>query len=704
MSKRLAVASILCLAVVFLFSSTVLAKVKIEDATKWEVRVDPTSPQMDGIGIPLNPGMILTSPGYVVGTTHYDIQTNGSTGNRIAKDSQGGVHVVWMNGIGQWLGSRWIYYNFRDETSVWSWPGVGTQVNTTERGGYTQLSVLADGRAAPSYHSDGNSLFICMAIDAGRGFGSFTELDIPDGPEPTAYYWPYETIDRHGRIHILFAEEEYLSNPQLFFYTNSTDEGQSWTEPVVWDTLMDLSAVLTSSRVSDKVAIAFTHPRDLVDPDQYNNDICYYESLDGVTWNFDGGIVNVTNYQMMDTLRAYCDCDAVYDYNDNLHLLWNTPYYDEVNGVITIAECLLWHWSEATGITMIANGWWESSPGASNRSISKMSLGIDEDNRLFALWTQFTEDDTSAAGWSNGELYMNYSTDGGATWSEPENITNSPTPGCLPGECDSDHWPTLNEVVDDSLYITYINDKDAGGIPQGEGVDTENPVMYLAVTKPLPQISMTCTTYPVFCRGSKFLFRLIVRNDSPGNVSGTLTFSAYSGHDCDPGNLLISVPRQKTFGPGTTVNYYAFGIPNQVDPGPYSASVGGTLGSSEVYCCMNTNIIRCSPWKFDDNTEWELVEIDRPEVELPTFTSLSQNYPNPFNANTSISYTLAEAGNVNLSVYDISGRLVAGLVDGQKESGEHSATWNASEFSSGVYFYKLTTADYTATKKMHLLK
>ncbi|MFQ5869889.1 MAG: T9SS type A sorting domain-containing protein, partial [Candidatus Zixiibacteriota bacterium] len=441
-----------------------------------------------------------------------------------------------------------------------------------------------------------------------------------------------------------------------------------------------------------------------VDPNQYNNDMCYYESLDAVTWNFNGGMVNVSNYQTMDTLRAYCEVDAIYDYNDDLHLLWNTPYYDEIGGFISVAECLLWHWSEATGITFVADGWWFSRPGAWNRSISKMSLGVDEDNRLFALWTQFTEDDTSAAGWSNGELYMNYSVDGGATWSEPENITNSPTPGCLPGECDSDHWPTLNEVVDDSLYITYINDKDAGGIPQGEGVDTENPVMYLAVPKPVAQVSMTCTTYPVFCRGSEFLFRLVVRNEGSSHVSGTLAFSAYSEHDCDPGNLLISIPRQKTFAPGTTVNYYAFRIPNQIGPGPYSASVSGTLGGSDLYCCMNTNIIRCSPWKFDGNAEWRLVEVDRPEFELPTVTTLHQNYPNPFNAETNISYSLAEAGNVSLKVYDISGRLVVTVFEGYQEAGGHTVAWDASGVSSGIYFYKLETSDFAEVKKMNLLK
>jgi len=705
MSKRLMVASILCLAVVFLFSSTVLAKVKIEDAMKWEVLADPTSPQIDGVSIPLSPGMILTSPGTQVGITHYDYQTNGSTGNRVALDDLGGVHVLWTMAPVSWTANRGVWYKFRDENGVW---GDGVQVNTTVGAGYCNVSVLGDGRAVAAYHSAGGTtpLYNVIAIDLLRGFGSFTEIDAPECPTAFYFVWPYMTIDRSGRIHIVDSENSGTGTFQLVCYTSSADEGNSWTDPVLVDTLMDISSVLTSSRVSDKVCIASTHPRDPVTPNQNNNDICYYESLDGVTWNFNGGMVNVTNYQYADTMRAYTDCDAVYDYNDNLHLLWNAHGFFESQGTMYVDRCLLLHWSQATGITTVANTWWASTPGAWNRSSSKMSLGVDPNNNIFALWTQFTNDDRSAQGpYSNGELYISYSTNGGATWSASQNITNTPTPDCWPGECDSDHWSTLAEQVDDNLHILYINDKDAGGIPQTEGVDTENPVMYLEVANPISGVSMSCEAItPVFCRGKNLYFSVTVSNSSGGNVSGRLSFVGYAGYNCDPGNTLITLQRNRNYAPGTTTNYYFFKVPNAVGPGQYSASIGGTLGGYDLFCCMNLDIVQCQGWRIGDNTEWELVEIDRPEVELPTFTSLSQNYPNPFNANTSISYTLAEAGNVNLSVYDISGRQVATLVDGQKESGEHTATWSASEFSSGVYFYKLTTADYTATKKMHLLK
>jgi hypothetical protein len=458
-----------------------ITKITIEEGMQREKLVNPYDhPYTSGQGIPFQPGTALTSPGELVGTSHYDYQTNGSTGNRVAIDDQGGVHVDWMNGINFWSGNRWVYYNFKDETGVWSWPDVGTQVNTTQGAGYCQLSILSDGRAVPIYHSEPNGLFTCMGIDVLRGFGVFTEIDVPQVSGTYDYYWPYATIDRSGRIHIISSEMTNVAgDPHAFIYTSSADEGSNWTDPEIVDTTMDLSSMMTSSRISDKVCIAYTRPRTLVSPDQYNNDMVYIESLDGTTWDWTN-IVNVTNYQMLDTLRAYTDCDAVYDYNDNLHLLWNAPYYDEVNGLISADACLLFHWSQATGINLVANCWWPSAPGAWNRSACKMSLGVDDNNNIFALWTQFTDSDVSVASYSNGELYTSYSTNGGVSWSTPENITNTPTPDCWPGECDSDHWSSLAEEVDGYLHIIYSNDKDAGGIPQTEGVDTENPIMYYA--------------------------------------------------------------------------------------------------------------------------------------------------------------------------------------------------------------------------------
>lgn len=89
---------------------------------------------------------------------------------------------------------------------------------------------------------------------------------------------------------------------------------------------------------------------------------------------------------------------------------------------------------------------------------------------------------------------------------------------------------------------------------------------------------------------------------------------------------------------------------------------------------------------------------------LPAEFELSQNYPNPFNPSTAITYSLPEGTNVRLSVYNILGSEVAVLVDGFKPAGTHNVNFNASELSSGVYFYRIDAGQNSSVKKMILMK
>jgi len=90
-------------------------------------------------------------------------------------------------------------------------------------------------------------------------------------------------------------------------------------------------------------------------------------------------------------------------------------------------------------------------------------------------------------------------------------------------------------------------------------------------------------------------------------------------------------------------------------------------------------------------------------------TSLDKNYPNPFNPTTTIRYSLADEGDVELNVYNIKGQKVRTLVNENKNSGHYQAIWDGTDNSkkqvaSGVYFYRLTTSEKTLNKKMLLLK
>jgi len=90
--------------------------------------------------------------------------------------------------------------------------------------------------------------------------------------------------------------------------------------------------------------------------------------------------------------------------------------------------------------------------------------------------------------------------------------------------------------------------------------------------------------------------------------------------------------------------------------------------------------------------------------ETPLSYKLSQNYPNPFNPTTKISYALPKSGLVTLKVYDILGKEVATLVNEVKNAGNYSVDFGASNFTSGVYFYKLETNGFSDIKKMMLIK
>jgi parallel beta-helix repeat protein len=91
-------------------------------------------------------------------------------------------------------------------------------------------------------------------------------------------------------------------------------------------------------------------------------------------------------------------------------------------------------------------------------------------------------------------------------------------------------------------------------------------------------------------------------------------------------------------------------------------------------------------------------------VEIPSEIQLMNAYPNPFNPQTNLSFSLPEANLMNLSIYDITGRLVATLVDGWRESGYHTVTFNASELASGLYFCRLKAGESLLIQKIVLLK
>jgi len=89
---------------------------------------------------------------------------------------------------------------------------------------------------------------------------------------------------------------------------------------------------------------------------------------------------------------------------------------------------------------------------------------------------------------------------------------------------------------------------------------------------------------------------------------------------------------------------------------------------------------------------------------IPEKFDLQNNYPNPFNPSTIIRFDVARSQNVKISVFDITGRLTETLVNEGLQPGSYEATFSGSNYSSGIYYYKMETKDYVMTKKMLLIK
>ncbi len=133
------------------------------------------------------------------------------------------------------------------------------------------------------------------------------------------------------------------------------------------------------------------------------------------------------------------------------------------------------------------------------------------------------------------------------------------------------------------------------------------------------------------------------------------------------------------------------------DIGFYSSGMGDLNGTSEILKAFRINGI-----SYGDTL---LLGIkDKPESNLINDFQLSQNYPNPFNPATKIGFRIAEFGFVSLKVYDVLGREVATLVNEEKKPGTYEVNFNASNFSSGIYFYRIKTGSFIQTKKILLLK
>jgi subtilisin family serine protease len=142
-----------------------------------------------------------------------------------------------------------------------------------------------------------------------------------------------------------------------------------------------------------------------------------------------------------------------------------------------------------------------------------------------------------------------------------------------------------------------------------------------------------------------------------------------------------------------------------ISAGPYNLNSGESLEIAfSVNAALSLEELQKSVVNGKKKYESLLTDLNEDVPELPEKFILKQNYPNPFNPATTINYSIAKRGLVQLKIYDVLGKKIITLVNKIQKSGKYSVDFNANELSSGVYFYKLQWNNFSVTKKMILLK
>jgi archaellin len=162
----------------------------------------------------------------------------------------------------------------------------------------------------------------------------------------------------------------------------------------------------------------------------------------------------------------------------------------------------------------------------------------------------------------------------------------------------------------------------------------------------------------------------------------------------------------------TETNNYGFEVERRSESDSYK-KVGFTKGNGTTTKVMNYNFVDKNVTNGKYFYRLKQIDLDgtvsysneiNAEVEPPKVFALEHNYPNPFNPSTAIKYSIAKDGMVNISIYNTLGEKIGTIVNESLKAGNYEVQFDARQFASGIYFYKMESGDFVSVKKMMLIK
>ncbi|MBI5868292.1 MAG: hypothetical protein HZB43_08415 [candidate division Zixibacteria bacterium] len=471
-------------------------------------------------------GVRATAPGLQIANSTRDFQHDDAIPHQIATNGHGNVvhfaYTFW-DVIPQSLNSidRYVHFNTYDPSSgTFLFGSNGTTMVAgggdpmQAKAGYPTLDVDDQNRAlvalharAPDQQPSGD--FSSWAIQQqSPKSSSFTQTELPQSRgTPTVWddvIWPHVTVDQiNGSpdVYHVVAHPYALSSNIVYWRFKESDVPQ-WRGPFIIDSCHGLSYNVAADRTTDRIALITTNDDTTASNPMALRQVSYRESADnGTSWIDGTGLGDshrsfITSYNNPAGPQSSLDCLGDYDNSGNLHILWV-----ELRTTGS-SQCTIQHWGSSSGTTsVITNAIYDFTGPYGERPIKSANLGMgfgdgsttchgqSNLNYLYVTYVQFggspaQQNDTSAKGFPNGDIYLASSNDGGLHWYRPTNLTNTSSPGCDPAtgdSCQSENWPSIARTIDDTIHIMYIADRDAGDAAYGQGSWTHNPVMYYRI-------------------------------------------------------------------------------------------------------------------------------------------------------------------------------------------------------------------------------
>ncbi len=529
------------------------------------------------------------------------------------------------------------------------------------------------------FRDGNNEIYYKRSTDSGVNWGADTRLTVN-----TADSWLPSVAVSGSVVHVVWYDER--DGNYEIYYKRSTDSGLSWGT----DTRLTnntAASLYPSVAVSGSVVHVVWH-----DSRDGNEEIYYKRSTDsGLSWGADTRLTNNTVASLSPSVAVSGSVVHLvwYDSRDGN---WEIYYKRSTDGGVswgtdirlTNNTAASWYPSVAVSGSVVHVVWYDERDGNLEiyyKRSTDSGVNWGADTRLTNN-TSYSESPSVAVSGSvvhvvwydyrdgNYEIYYKRSTDSGVNWGADTRLTNNTAYSVYPSVA----------VSGSALHVVWFDERD-GNSEIYYKRSTDSGVNWGTDTRLTNNTALS--EYPSV------------------TVSGSVLHVVW--HDYRDGNWEIYYKRSTDGGVswGTDIR-----LTNNTAISEYPSV---TVSGSVLHVVWTDN--RDGNWEiyYKRDPTGNPVGIININSEIPGEFSLSQNYPNPFNPKTSFQFSVPSSSFVKVLIYDALGREVDILINSKLEAGEYLAEWNANNFASGIYIYKIEALDnkgnkFVETKKMVLVK